>query len=230
MVLGIGLAVAGVVLVRLRRRRHQWRVTEHGVLRAVLGAVVVGYVVALVVVPKHAPSTAVGLGAAAVMLVVGLAATWRRPTDRAATGNDDGSTDKGAKRPERWWLYGGAVLLVAGIALSTVAARHEWRPPDQLTLQRSSTGQTTAAVQLATAVPGTHLEVFDAGHAVMAEVLSATTTTQTLAIPPTAVNGSLQVVLVVPGSSLSVSGSNGARWSPNSRSPATPARRAPRRA
>ena len=205
MVLGVGLAVAGVVLVRLRRRRHQWRVTEHGVLRVVVGAVV-GYVVALVVVPKHASSTAVGLGAAAVVLVIGLAVTWRRPTDRAGTGTDDVSADRGAKRPERWWLYGGAVLLVVGIALSTLAARHEWRPPDQLTLQTSSTGQTTATVQLATAMSGTHLEVFDAGHAVLAEALPATTTAQTLVIAPAAANGSLQVVLVAPGSSLSVSG------------------------
>jgi hypothetical protein len=206
-VLLAALGAATIVFIRIRRRRDRWKVTDRGAVRWIVGAMVIGFVVAAAVVPRHVSSTAVGLGGVATLLVLGLVATWGARTDGAVpkrAGTSQLVADRRRSR-RRQWAYAGAGLTVVGILLATLTAGQEWRPPDQLTLHAGASGQTTVTAQLATAATGARLEVVGPDQFVLSHPLQATSAAQTLVVPAAVAHGAFKVLLIAPGSSLSVS-------------------------
>jgi len=203
-VLILASAVATVWLFRLRRRARRTPIDAHLVVCGMVGAMAVGLFGTFAILIVGLPPRPIAFLTLLVLLVLGLRPEgWRTPPDRninrwAATPVHLESTSsdpllaspsepsRPAHRARSQFLLGcaGLALFAAGASLATAAARSEWTPPPELSVNIGQVDKPVATVNLGGAVPiSPHLEIVAGRRVLWSAALSPNSATQNVGIP-----------------------------------------------
>ena len=206
----LALLVAAAWLLRLRRRVRKAPIDEHTVVCGVTGTLAAGLFWAFAVLLSHLPPGPVAIISLLALLAWGLWPARRKSRpERAMNGGGpaDSSVQKSPglppdhARPGRLQLVlgcAGVLLVAAGAAVAVAAARQEWMPPPEISIEAGQ--RPAASVDLGTAARVTaHLAVVTGGRVLWSAPLAPTDLTQTVALPADALRAGAQVVLASGG-------------------------------
>jgi hypothetical protein len=202
-VLVLALLVAIVWLLRLRRRARLVPVDAHMVVCGIVGALATGLLVAFAVLLAHLPPRLTG-----ILLLLALLALGLRPAKRRTHPGHDArrraAPPPGRTHRARSQLVlgcAGLALAAAGASVTVAAARKEWVPPAELSIEAGQ--RPVASVDLGTAVPApARLAVVTSGRVLWSVPLSSGTAAQDVVLPADALHPGSHVLLVAGGKTI----------------------------
>ena len=218
-VLLLAVPVAILWLVRLRRRRRQFRDAAHLIFCVLAGALVFAVFGAFLIKWADAPPETVAIVVLLLLLVLSLRPEkWNPrgvvPLRRRAAATDEPAyeppsspmSSNGSRRPRRSGVLLGCLglaLFAVGAIVATKPAIGVWTPPPEVSIAQSTKDQSVAQVQLGSAGPvAARLEITESGRTVWHHELDKTTGTQNVDLPADLLRKGSRVELTADGQTL----------------------------
>ncbi len=211
-VLILAILVAAVWLLRLRRRARLVPFDEHTVVCGMVGALAIGLFGAFAILLIHRPPGPVAIFSLLALLALGLRpARWKmrvaaadaagtEVTSRGPVLESPGQPPGRAHRARSQLVLGcaGLALFAAGASVAVAAARKEWVPPPELSIEAGQ--RPVASVDLGTAAPiPAHLAVVTGGRVLWSAPLPSDSATQNVVLPADVLRPGSHVLLVAGG-------------------------------
>jgi hypothetical protein len=218
-VLLLAVPVAILWLVRLRRRRRQFRDAAHLIFCGLAGALVLAVFGAFLIKWADAPPETVAIVVLLLLLALSLRPEkWNprhlSPLRRHAAATDEPAYEppsspmgsNGSRHPRRAGILLGCLglaLFAAGAVVATQPAIRVWTPPPEVSIAQSTQDRSVAQVQLGSAGPvSARLAITESGRTVWHHELEKTTKTQDVDLPANLLRKGSRVELTADGQTL----------------------------